>query len=191
MTEPGPDLAELLERHRSALARFIQLRAGGLMRHESGEDLIQGIHLRALKQVAGFTYRSDNEFFAWLVIIARQHFGDRNDHWNALRRHATVMLRITTSEKPEASSPGVQPVGQQTGPLTFAERREQIQIATKVLSTLGERDQQIIGFLSAGQSIQEVADLLDIEYDAAEIARRRALDRFRKNYAKIVGNQTD
>jgi len=191
MTGSGTSLAELLERHRAALSRFVHLRAGGLKRHESADDLIQGIHLRALRQEDGFTYRSDNEFFAWLVIIARQHFGDRNDHWNALRRHATVVLRITTSEKTQASSPGVQPAGQQTGPLTFAERREQIQIATRVLATLGERDQQIIEYVSAGRSIQEVADVLGIEYAAAEIARRRALERFRKKYAQMIGNDRD
>ena len=190
MTDPieskRQELSALLERHRSSLGRFFEREAQGLLKHESVDDLVQGAHLRALKQAEQFTYRSEREFLAWLQIVARQHIGDRRDYWVALRRDAGSVLRITTSptgSQSGGSAPsGVNPTANLIGPATFAMRRELVGVATKAIACLLPRDQEIVRAVCQGASNAELAQMIGVAYDAAEKAKNRALERFRKTF---------
>lgn len=182
MSAETPALAALLERHRAALLRWVERHARGLLRHEGAEDVVQGVHLRALKQEAQFSYRGDPEFLAWLFLIARQHVADRHDYWSALRRQAGDVLRVTVSGGGGSDSvaPGVNPAGEGIGPGTYAARREMVEIATRALDVMLPRDRDIIKMIGRGRSNAEVAQHLGLSYDAAEQAKRRAIERFRK-----------
>ena len=63
--------------------------------------------------------------------------------------------------------------------------KELLALARQALAALGERDQKLVGWLCEDLSIDEIAERLEISYDAAERARLRALERFRKSFAKL------
>jgi RNA polymerase sigma factor (sigma-70 family) len=170
LPEHVPSLEELLISFRDDLLRILEHRASGLLRYESTEDIVHGVHLRALRVADRFEYRSDPEFRAWLLQIARQHIADRHAYWSARKRAATRMLRITAGNI-TASGAGVNPAAANTGPFTFAQRREQIVLATKALSLLLDRDEQLVRWSSEGLSTDEIAERLDITHGAAERAR--------------------
>ena len=51
-----------------------------------------------------------------------------------------------------------------------------------MLAGLIPRDQRLVQWVCEGLSVQEVADRLEIDYDAAGRARLRALDRFQRAF---------
>lgn len=176
-------LSELLEEHRDALARFLQREAQGLLRFEGIDDLVQGVHLKALKGEDRFRWEGEKAFIGWLFQLARQHIADVNAHWKALKRNAGPVLRVTLTGGDSASGAlGVQPIASITGPLTFAARREHFEVAMRALATLPERDRLLIERTSRGATIEELSAELDLSYEAAQKARRRALQRFQQAF---------
>jgi len=175
------DLAEMLVRHRPALLRYVERHAGSVLRFETSEDLVQGIHLRALEHGDRFTWRGREPFFQWLHQVARNHIGTRRAHWSALKRRPAALLRLTQ----EASTdPGavVEPAVRRTGPSTLAGRLEEASLAVRALDLLLDRDRELIRWASEGASTQEVAERLALTPAAAERARQRALERYRKAF---------
>jgi RNA polymerase sigma factor (sigma-70 family) len=178
-----PSLESLLISQREALARIVRRQGGGLLRYESVEDLVQGVHMHALRVEERFEYRGEKEFLGWLARIAKQHIADRHDYWSARKRNAGKLLRITASGGGSSTrTRGVQPAASGPGPATFALRREMFVVATKAISLLLPRDQQIIQWIAEDVSIDETAQRLGVSYDAAERARLRAIERFRKTF---------
>ena len=47
------ELSALLNEHRPQLERFVSRHAGSCMKHETADDLVQGIHLKAIARAAG------------------------------------------------------------------------------------------------------------------------------------------
>jgi len=134
-----------------------------------------------------FRYRSEPEFFGWLVQVARQHIADRHEYWSALRRDPGRLLRITSASWDGAGERcGVQPAASSSGPPTLASRKEQIALALKALAFLLRRDQDLVRWTTEDRPIAEMADRLGLSYEAAERARLRAVDRFRKAYALVL-----
>lgn len=187
MSESPRELSELLETHRSALLRWVAKNAQGLLKKESAEDVVQGIQLRALKQQSQFDYRGEKEFLAWIFLVSQQHVSDRHDYWSALRREAGRMLRVTASDghATGASVAGVNPTAGGVGPGTYASRREMMEIAARALDLMLPRDRKIIQWVGLGRTNQDLAEALAVGYDAAEQAKRRALERFRKTVELI------
>lgn len=181
-------LTDLLAQHRDALLRFLEKEARGLMRYETADDLAQGVHLHALEVEEHFQYRGEPAFMGWLFTIARQHIARRHAHWSAMKRNAGRLLRVSTGQDSEMSA-GVDPAASATGPLTFAERRENLRIATDALGTLPERDRNLLLWMSEGLDIKDVAERLEISYDAAQRARHRAMERFRQAFTVLEGQR--
>jgi len=167
-------LAELLVQHRTHLLRYVERRAGPVLRHETPEDLVQAIHLHALENEAAFEYRGLEAFLAWLNEVARRFLKDRRDHWSALKRHPARLFRLTQA--------GAEPAGQRTGPGTFADRREQLGLAVQALDMLPRRDREIVQWATEGRDDASIAGRLGLEPRTAARARQRALERFRKAY---------
>jgi len=172
-------LDELLPAYRDDLLRFVQRHAGRLLRYETAEDLLQGIHLRALERGGTFRYRGREPFLQWLFTMARQYLADRHAHWSALRRRPARLVRLTEG------AGGVPGGG--TGPVTFADRRDQLARAVRTLALLSARDRSLVQWASDGVPLREQATRLGLGYAAAKSASRRALDRFRKLYARLAG----
>jgi len=173
------DLADLLTRHRPVLVRYFERNAAYVRRFEGAEDLAQGVHLHAISHRDRFDYQGEKQFVAWLLALARQHLADRVAHWKALKRNAGPMLRITFS------GAGVDPKATATGPVTHASRKEQIHLATLAMDGLPPRDRELVRMMSAGAGIDTIASRLKVSPAAAQRARLRAIDRFRKVYALV------
>ena len=174
----GEPLAALLERHRAWLVSFVEREGSGLLRYEGVDDLVQGIHLRAVAAGERFEYRGEGDFLGWLATIARRQIAARHEYWTALRRRAGKALRLSLS-----GSQAIDPPGTATGPATRAVRREQVEIAMRALSALFPKDQELIRAALDGVALEETARSLGLSYEAAKKARLRAIQRFRQTYA--------
>lgn len=179
------ELSVHLERHRPRLLGFVRRHAGICLRHESAEDLVQGIHVQAVAQAASFEFRSDPELEAWVLRIARGHLGDRRDYWTAAKRRPDRLLRLTQSD---GTSPGAvrEPAADAPGPVTRADRADRLRLAEEALSMLLQRDADLVRGQADGLTIEEEAERLGIGYAAAQKARERALDRYRKAFLLLA-----
>lgn len=165
------EFAELLDRHRPRLVRFFRRRAAALRRQESPEDLAQGVHLYALQHGDAFEFRGEPAAVAWLLRLARQHLARRVGHWKAMKRDGGPMLRITLAEHPTTGRPG---------PLTAAEQSEQLLLASRAMDGLPERDRELVRLMNQDLPVREIAGRLGLSEAAAQRARLRAMERFRK-----------
>lgn len=180
-------MAELLERHRGVIVRYLARHGSGLLRFESAEDLAQGVSLKALRGEKHFTYQGEEPFIGWICTLARQHIADRNAYWKALKRNAGPMLRVTYGPAATDAGAGVAPADIARGPRTFAGVREQVEMAARALATLPPRDAQIVELIQAGEDVQTIADTIGVSYAAAQRARLRAIERFKKAFELMTG----
>lgn len=181
------DFAKLLEEYRGDLERFLARRAGWILRYETPEDLLQGLHVRALERGRDFEYRGKEPFLKWLYTVARTHLADRHAYWSALKRRSANLLRLTSGGTPRDPDSVREPAGERTGPSTFADRREQLAIAVKALAVLPDRDRKLVRWSSEGVDLPEQAERLGLSYEACKRARQRALERFRKAFRLASG----
>jgi RNA polymerase sigma factor (sigma-70 family) len=187
---PDPDLPSLLARHGDRVEVIVRHEARGLLRYETEEDLVQGIHLRALERAAGFRWEGEAPFFAWLRKTAESFLSDRRSYWYALKRRSGRVLRLAQSTDgtgETGTGAAAEPASTSTGPSTFAARREGILLVTRVLDALLPRDRDLVRWTAEGTPLEEQARRLGIAYEAAGKARQRALKRFRKAYALATG----
>lgn len=173
------NLEDLLARHREKLVRYFRKHGAYLRRYEASEDLAQGVHLHAVKNQDRFEYQGEPQFVSWLLKLADQHLADRIAHWKALKRDAGPMVRISFS------GAGVEPAGSLTGPITYASRKEQLRLATLAMDGLPPRDRELVHLMTTGAGIDTIAGQLAVSPAAAQRARLRALDRFRKIYSIV------
>jgi len=188
MTESHEDnpvdeqLKRLLVEHREAMLRMAGKVGGGLLRHETAEDLVQGAQLHALGVADRFEYVGESAFLGWIRQLIQQHVARRHEYWSAQKRDAGVLLRISAGGDEESEPGGIDISASLTGPATFADRREQILIAMQVLEALSDRDRSIVRCVREGCSTVEIAEELGLGPAAAEKARTRAMNRFKKAF---------
>jgi hypothetical protein len=177
-----PSLESLLVRDREKLLEFISRRAGApLLRFESAEDLVQGVHQEALRSSERFEWQGEEQFTGWLRLVAKRYLAGRRDHWFALKRHGGALLRLSWGATDGNSrTPRGGEVDTRTGPATFALRREQVILATQAAAMLMPRDRDIVNWCAEGVAIDVQAARLGISRKAAEHARNAALERLRK-----------
>ncbi|MCP3920842.1 MAG: hypothetical protein GY711_35390 [bacterium] len=176
-------LRELLVEHGEDLRRMLAREGSGLLRFESVEDLVQGVHVRALVGEEEFVFQGPSEFRVWLRTIARRHVASRHEYWSAMKRGSGRVLRLTFGASSTADAGAVPvPPGALTGPSTFASRREVLVLCARALAALPERDQKLVRWRSDGVPVEEQAGHLEIDYAAAQRAGLRALERFRKAF---------
>jgi len=177
-------LSELLVAHEQALVQFVRNKAGlRLLRFETLEDLVQGVHCEALRAGASFEYRSEPEFMAWIYRVARHHIYSRAAYWCALKRNSGGLIKLIESE----TEGGFEPVATGTSPSSFAGRREQIVLITRALNSMRERDKQMLQRWASGATIEQMAGEFELTYDAAKRARLRAMERLQKLHRLMFG----
>ena len=183
-----PALNERLIEHGNWLRARIERRAGWLLRVDGVEDLLQDIQLRALKAADDFEYQGEGQLKAWLDRLVGQHLADRHRYWNAGRRNAGHMLRVSAVGSPSTitGGRGVDPTADGPGPMTWAEARDQHAFAVRAINALLPRDQQIVEWLREGRSDADLAESLGVTAEAAARARLRAIERFRRAYELLV-----
>jgi RNA polymerase sigma factor (sigma-70 family) len=185
--EAVPSLGDLLETHRSRVAGLVRGEAGGLLRYETEEDLVQGIVLRALERGGSFEWRGEPSFLAWIRRIGESYIADRRSHWSALKRRSGRVLRFAAAGETLGGSAVGEPASDRTGPSTFAARREMIALAARALDLLLPRDRDLVRWSSEGVPLEEQAARLGIAYEAVGKARQRAVERFKKTFALVSG----
>lgn len=182
-----PSFTELLETHRAALLRFLEHHGRGLARYESADDLLQGVHLHALRVQERFVYQGEPAAYGWLCALARQHIARRHAHWKALKRQAGPLLRVTYGgARGTAEGSGIVLAANQRGPATWATLREHVDLAVRALHMLPERDRRLIELLRDGADIDATAAALELTPGAAQRARLRAQERFRKVFELLL-----
>ncbi len=180
------ELPELLIRYRPDLLRYVERHAGPVLRFETAEDLVQGVHLRALEYRATFEYRGREPFLKWVHEVARNHMHTRRAHWSALKRNPAALLRLTmgAASDPKAAA---EPPRPDTGPSTLAGRLEQASTAVRALDLMLDRDRELIRWATDGVTSREMGERLQISETAADRARQRAIERFRKAFRLLGG----
>lgn len=182
-----PQLAELLHRHHDDAIRFVQHEAGVvLLRFDTPEDLVQGAFCRALECYEQFEYQGDAAFRGWLKQVLRHHVIDRRDYWFAMKRNRGRLLRLTWQGVGASSAHPLDLAGSDTGPSSFAARREHLQFITRATGLLLGRDQDLVRWTAQGVTLQDVAQRLGITENAAGRARTRAMVRLKKIFLMLV-----
>ena len=175
-------LEELLVSHGDQLVRWMEQMAQGLSRYECPQDLAQGLAAEILSHSTAFEYQGEAAFHAWLRTRAVRYVANRHAHWSALKRGSGRILRLTLTGKTGSGLEGLLPHSNRTGPATFAERRDLLVVATRALSTLPQRDRQMVQWSSEGVPLAEQAERLSITYAAAQRASSRANERLRASF---------
>lgn len=184
------ELRDLLQREAEALLRYLERAAGGLLRYESAEDLAQGLSCELLARPSGFEARDASSDRAWLFTAARAHLVDRRRHWSALKRGSGLLLRGALSGTRAGLDDPDLFAASQTGPSTFAWRREQLVLAAQALSLLLERDRRLVELASEGASNAQIAASFELSTEAAAKAKNRALERLRRAHELVVRART-
>lgn len=182
------ELPRLVAERYAELLAFVRRRAGGaLLRVETVEDLAQGISAHALAQAEHAEGREDRA--AWLFRVAENFLHDRRDHWAALKRSGSNLLRAGLAEGGAEAPAALELAASVTGPSTFAMRREQLQLLACALDLLLPRDRELVQGLGEGRAVAEEAQRLGLSYDALVQARHRALERLRSCFRVVLGTR--
>jgi RNA polymerase sigma factor (sigma-70 family) len=180
-------LEDLLVRHRDRIAVIVRHEARGLLRLETEDDLVQGVQLRALESRGSFAWQGEGPFQAWLRRLAETHLADRRTYWGALKRRSGRVLRLAYGDIAGETGAAAEPAATNTGPSTFAARRERLLLVAKTLDALLPRDRDLVRWTGEGMTLEDQAARLGVSYEAAGKARQRALERFRKTWAVASG----
>lgn len=182
------EISRRLDEDRERLLGFLRRHGGICLRFETPEDLLQGVHVKALLAAERFEYRGRREFEAWSIRVARAHLADRAEYWTAARRRPERLARLTGADRTSPGADAVrEPAGEGAGPATRAERSERIRRAEEALSLLLPRDAEYVRGIADGRTIEEDAMRAGVGYAAAQRARLRALERFRKAFGLLGG----
>ena len=176
----------LLSGLREELIGFLAQRAGPqLLRFEAAEDLAQGLIAELLGRNSSPPREADDAR-AWAFGAARRYAAERRRHWGALKRDGGRVLRFAAADETRTLGPMLDPAASQTGPSTFAWRREQLVLAARAISLLLPRDRELVELASRGATNEEVAQELGLSTSAAARAKARALERLRKTHELVV-----
>ena len=144
---PQHDLGAAIARHRSERVHIVRGRAGALLRFEGATDLVSGLVVELLSRTPDFEERGPEADRAWLFEAARLHLANRRRHWSTLKRETSRLLRTGLqggSETGPKSNPIEAFAASQTGPRTFAFRREQLVLLTQATAVLLPHDRRLV-----------------------------------------------
>ncbi|HGY91590.1 MAG TPA: hypothetical protein ENK43_10510 [Planctomycetes bacterium] len=186
MNEEHDSIGARLEGETDLLMAVVRAEAADLFRFEQPEDLVQHIKLRVIEGGATFVDRGDMAFRGWLRTIARRTIADRRDHWMALKRNSGPILSLSFGQ---SSSGSERPMpDDETGPATWAARRETLVLAMKALSLLPEKDRALILAKVAGEGQAECRSRFGLSEEAMRKACMRAEERLRKTFRILLNS---
>jgi RNA polymerase sigma-70 factor (ECF subfamily) len=164
-------LEQLLERMRPRLEVWVALHMGAALKARvDAEDLVQEILLKASEAIESFEPKGKRSFLSWLFKVARNQISDRQRHFGAAKRdfHREQELRSGIS-------------AQATGPLSQAERNEQMDGLLDALATLPENYRDILRLRRLEYlDNAEAAERLGITRGNASVLYVRAMQALRK-----------
>ena len=189
-------LAELFSRHRERLWRIVHFRLDRrLMGRIDPEDILQEAYLNAAQRIQHYRDESPTSEFLWLRMIVTQTMIDVH------RRHLGVQMRDARRDvsihgkmfSPETSaSLASQLVGHLTSPSQAAMRVELADQLAAAIAEMDTTDQEILALRHFEElANHEVAEILDIQVNAASMRYIRALKRLQEILARFQSVSTE
>jgi RNA polymerase sigma-70 factor (ECF subfamily) len=184
-------IGKLLNRHRDALRRLVQMRLDKkIQRRVDVSDIVQDVLLEANRRLSTYLEEPKMPFHLWLRHMARDRIID------AHRRHRASAKRSVDREKPLASPSNVdrstmelaaQLCDPNMTPAAAATMRELARRFEAAIDELEERDREVLMMRHFEHlTNQEVAQALSLTEPAASMRYLRALRRLRA----LIGEPT-
>jgi RNA polymerase sigma-70 factor, ECF subfamily len=174
LCQSGTDSAfeELVRRNQQ---RMLALVGGILRRREDVEDVVQQVFLKAYVSIKRFDQRA--AFSTWLYKIAV------NECWDYLRKKKVrpLVYESDLSEEQVSRLDGI--VSADRPAESVSERAEMRQLLEKMLEKLPEQDRQLLVLKEMeGFSVQELAEILDLNVNTVKVRLFRARGRIMELY---------
>lgn len=175
---------ELLDRHRQALRRMVELRMDRALRQRvDASDIVQDVLIEANRRLADYLGDPRMPFQLWLRHIAQDRLID------AHRRHRVAARRSVDREQPLEARAGLDHSAfdlaarlcdRELTPAAAATRHEMERRFQAALETLDEHDREIVLLRHFEQlSNQQTAEVLGLSEPAAGMRYLRAVRRLR------------
>ncbi len=189
----GDAVSNLLDRHRDALRRLVDMRMDpALKRRVDASDIVQDVLIEANRRLRDYLNNPAMPFHLWLRHMAKDRIID------AHRRHRVAKRRSMDREQPLVAPGGMDHSTMELAqelwdgeltPQSAATRQEAILRFQAAMEELDESDQEILLMRNFEQlSNQEVAQALGLSEAAASMRYLRAI---RKLRPKLGGESAD
>ncbi len=169
---------ELVRRHQQ---RVFALVGGILHRPDDVEDVAQQVFLKAYLGIRRFDQRA--AFSTWLYKIAV------NECWDYLRKRKVrpLVYEADLSEEQVSRLDGI--ASSDRPPESASERAETREILERMLGVLPEQDRQLLVLKEIeGFSVQELAEILDLNVNTVKVRLFRARGRIMENYRRRLNS---
>jgi len=189
-------LAELFARHRERLWRMVHFRMDQrLAGRVDPEGILQEAYLAAAQRIPHYRDDSPASEFLWLRMIVTQTLVDvHRHHLGAQKRDARREIAIHGKMFPQETSVSLasQLVGHLTSPSQMAMRVELNNHLTQAIGEMDATDQEILALRHFEElTNHEVANILDIQVNAASMRYVRALKRLQEILSRFPGFQAE
>jgi len=189
----GDAINRLLERHRDALQRMVQMRLDQKIRRRIGvSDVVQEVLVQANRRLHDYLAQPTMPFHLWLRHIAKDRIID------AHRRHRGSAKRSVDRERPLVVAAtddrstiqlAAQLCNDELTPSAAAAQQEIVRRVEQAISELADQDAEIMIMRHYEQlSNQEVAQSLNLSEPAASMRYLRAVRRLR---AMLTGSELE
>jgi RNA polymerase sigma-70 factor, ECF subfamily len=173
---------ELIRRHQQ---RVFGLVSGILRRREDVEDVVQQVFLKVFVSLKRFDQRA--AFSTWLYKISV------NECWDYLRKKKVrpLVYEADLSEEQVSRLDGVVSADQ---PASSSDRAEARDLLERMMEKLPEQDRELLVLKEVeGFSVQELAEILDLNVNTVKVrlfrARARLMDVYRRRlHSKPAGS---
>lgn len=172
-----PAFEELVRRHQQ---RVFALVSGILRRQEDVEDIAQQVFLKVYLSLKKFDQRA--AFSTWLYKITV------NECWDYLRKKKVrpLVYESDLSEEQVSRLDGI--VSAERVSLNANERAEVKQLLERMLDKLPEQDRQLLVLKEMeGFSVQELAEILNLNVNTVKVRLFRARGRILESYRRRLG----
>ncbi len=177
-------ISELLDHHRAALRRLVDLRLDPVLRRRvDASDIVQDVLIDANRRLQDYLSNPAMPFHLWLRHIAQDRVID------AHRRHRDAQRRSMDREQTLAAPAGIdhstmelaaQLADRELTPAAAATWQETLRRFQAAVDNLDEDDRQVVLMRHFEQlSNQEVAQILGLSGQAASMRYLRAMRRLR------------
>jgi RNA polymerase sigma-70 factor (ECF subfamily) len=174
---------QLLERHRTALRRMVDLRLDPVLaRRVDASDIVQDVMLEASRRLADYLKHPAMPFHLWLRHLAKDHVIDAHRKHRLAKRRSVDREQSARPRLPGDSSLDLaaQFLDHELTPASAAIRQEMQRRLETALAGMDEDDREMILMRHFEQlSNQEVAAMLSLTEAAASMRYLRALRRLR------------
>lgn len=171
---------ELIRRHQQRVTSLV----GGILRHrEDVEDVVQQVFMKVFVSLKRFDHRS--AFSTWLYKISV------NECWDYLRKKKVRPLAYEAdlSEDQVSLLDGI--VSADRGVQGPEERAEVRELLDHMLEELPDQDRQLLVLKEMeGFSVQELAEILDINVNTVKVRIFRARGRIMDLYRRRLGSSS-